>query len=302
MLHSSSSLYTALDYKFWVCRTVSWSQMMGSVSWAVAPALTTGWRSSSWTTVRSSPTLHWSIWRAATVWTASSCMTASRSPAPASNAWGLTCPTLKSTPTLHQWLRLLQWAGAGRDSVAAVSFYDEDKQTRTPHADMSFKTHYSPFDGFIPDQLGECATLFIDKLFRGEAFMTNTWPLLRNTSSSLFYWKGPLDWRLQTRDHQTVNQLTFITTKHTFTGVFLFHLWTPKDLLLTQLHTHKYTLTLSLCLCHSCGFVEQGLDILQAWFSSVFYFLFFIGNLLRRDPSYRPRAEVRQVGWECRMK
>lgn len=110
----------------------------------------------------------------------------------------LTCPTLKFTPTLHPWLRLLRWAGAARDSVAAVSFYDvkrtvhldlsppdppraraggspvradgSDRETySTPHPVMSFNQHYSPFSGFIQDsyrvikvdKLGECATLFI---------------------------------------------------------------------------------------------------------------------------------------------
>lgn len=66
------------------CLTVSWSPTMASDTSAAAPVLTTAWRWSSWTTAPWSQTPHWSTWRAAIVWIASSSTTASRSPAPAS--------------------------------------------------------------------------------------------------------------------------------------------------------------------------------------------------------------------------
>lgn len=192
----------------------------------------------------------------------------------------LTCPTLKSTPTLHPWLRLRRWAGAARDSVAAVSFYDVKRTVHldlsppdppraraggfpvradgsdwetcsAPHPVMSFNQHYSPFSGFIQDsyrvikvdELGECATLFITNYLEKRT-MGPVWKTFGH-----FYWMDHLD---LIRDHgrnrrrSQGNQLIFLAPKHTVMVVF--NLWAPHDTHsnTSLTYTYKWILSFSL--------------------------------------------------------
>lgn len=70
------------------CPTVSSSRMMGSCTWATALAATRGCGCWNWTTASSSLMWPWSTWRTVVAWSASSCTTASRSPARASSGCG----------------------------------------------------------------------------------------------------------------------------------------------------------------------------------------------------------------------